>query len=88
MSLLAKWRWQLLINGKSNWKRVVKAKYGMSMAFNPNVLSSSGLQDESLWWRDICGLGGMPGRMGNWFVVCKKIGNGIETLFWHDNWCG
>lgn len=77
-----------MINGKSNWKRVVKAKYGMSMAFNPDVLS--GLQVESLWWRDICSLGGMSGRMGNWFVevVCKEIGNGSETLFWHDNWCG
>ena len=42
----------------------------------------------SSWWKDITSLEVSVGV--NWFnrEVSKRIGNGLNTKFWHDSWVG
>ncbi|MCH81167.1 LINE-1 reverse transcriptase like, partial [Trifolium medium] len=84
LSLLAKWRWKLLMEGDEVWKNVMVAKYG------EGVLGKVRLDDMqigtvcSLWWRDLCQLE----KGGEWFsqVAVKKMGGGNSIKFWKDVW--
>jgi hypothetical protein len=83
-SLLAKWRWKLLMEGDEGWKRVVVAKYGEGVLGNACLDVVNFRYGASVWWRDICRLDDGVG----WFkeVVSKKVGNGATTRFWKDVW--
>ncbi|KAK2422417.1 hypothetical protein QL285_032952 [Trifolium repens] len=87
LSLLAKWRWRLLVEDGSLWKKVLEAKYGgvgrQPLSMNRNYKFSS-------WWRDLVGLGVLPGVEGDWTqdVFVRKVGIGGSTRFWLDAWVG
>ncbi|KAF1865944.1 hypothetical protein Lal_00041725, partial [Lupinus albus] len=44
----------------------------------------------SSWCKDIGKVGSPDADTSGWFDgnVCKEIGNGLQTLFWHDIWVG
>ncbi|MCI15623.1 LINE-1 reverse transcriptase like, partial [Trifolium medium] len=87
VSLLAKWRWRLLVEDGSLWKKVLEAKYG---GVGKLTLSLNRGNKSSLWWKDLVGLGGALGGTGDWTqeVFAKMLGNGGATSFWLDLWVG
>jgi len=45
----------------------------------------------SLWWRSVCRIReGLGEGFGSWFDdnIRRVVGDGRNTLFWHDNWVG
>jgi len=45
----------------------------------------------SSWWREITNIrDGLGGGGGGWFQegVSRLMGDGADTLFWHDSWLG
>ncbi|MCI15296.1 putative ribonuclease H protein, partial [Trifolium medium] len=87
VSLLAKWRWCLLVEDGSLWKKVLEAKYGRVGRL---ILPLNRRNYFSLWWKDLVCLGGALGGLGDWTqeVFVKKVGNGGATRFWLDVWVG
>jgi hypothetical protein len=85
-SLLAKWRWKLLVDGNDLWKKVVVAKYGGNVMGNSMLEVGDFGVGASVWWRDIYRLD----RDLGWFAqaVVKMVGNGNSTKFWKDVWLG
>jgi hypothetical protein len=91
ISLLTKWRWQLLSSHDSLWKSVLKAKYGGCISFSPDLFQWKNVKFASLWWRDLCCLGRMrSNEEGDWCcdIMIKKLGSGGNTKLWIDNWVG
>ncbi|MCH95493.1 ribonuclease H protein [Trifolium medium] len=69
-SLLAKWRWNLLMEGDEVWRRVVVVKYGDDVVGNACLDVEDFRYGASVWWRDICRLDGgqeaVVRDMGRW----------------------
>jgi hypothetical protein len=87
ISLLVKWRWRLLLPGRSLWKDVVIAKYGSHMLQHVEWANFSTPSNVSSWWKNIVNLEKVvPGK--NWLMeaIKRKVGNGEETLFWYSKW--
>ncbi|GAU23240.1 hypothetical protein TSUD_172690 [Trifolium subterraneum] len=86
LSLLAKWRWKLLMEGGDVWKNVLVAKYGEGVLGNTRLDSMSLGNGCSVWWTDLCRLD----RGAGWFnqVAIKKMGCGNTIKFWKDVWVG
>jgi hypothetical protein len=86
VSLLAKWRWNLLTEGEEVWKNVIVARYGHHAIGNLYLEATLGASQCSLWWKDLCRVDSGVG----WFnqVVAKKLGSGNATCFWKDIWVG
>ncbi|GAU34029.1 hypothetical protein TSUD_16170 [Trifolium subterraneum] len=89
LSLLAKWRWRLLLPGSALWKEVLVAKYGNHIL---NMVDWSGYRVPSLaskWWKDINSLDKVVENK-NWIVesVGRKVGDGNSTCFWSSLWIG
>jgi hypothetical protein len=84
LSLLAKWRWKLLVEGDEVWKKVIIAKYGEHVMGNTRLEETLGGQLGSSWWKDLCRLDNGVG----WFtqVAVKKMGCGNSIKFWKDIW--
>lgn len=87
LSLLGKWRWRLLVEKKALRVRVLIAKYGAGIGANANLGGSGCDGWSSVWWKDLCSLGG-GGEGDDWLLdgLRKKIGFGNSVLFWHDIW--
>lgn len=88
VSLLAKWRWRLLVGSTSSWKEVLMAKYGDNIFRMVEGDSYLWPRFTSSWWKEIVNLevfGGIP-----WFnrEVVISVGNGRKTSFWNDKWIG
>jgi hypothetical protein len=84
LSLLAKWRWKLLLGENEIWKSVVVARYVDGVVGNINLDVEILRHDISSWWRNICRL-----DVGTrWFnnTVKKIVGNGRTIRFWRDVW--
>jgi hypothetical protein len=86
MSLLAKWRWKLLMEGDEVWKNVVVAKYGDEVLGNVALEVRPGATLYSTWWKDLCRLDSGVGWLNQ--VAKKKLGCGNSTKFWEDVWVG
>ncbi|GAU42409.1 hypothetical protein TSUD_324640 [Trifolium subterraneum] len=86
ISLLAKWRWNLLSSNSEVWKDVVVAKYGQQIIGKGNLGESDASRLASKWWTDVCNLD----TGSNWFsdAVEKRVGDGNLTKFWSDIWIG
>jgi hypothetical protein len=88
ISLLSKWKWRLLSEGQSIWKNVLQDRYGggergvgwMSRLLPPNIASS--------WWNDLVSVGVVAGSDRLRDIFFRKLGNGGDTIFWHDTWVG
>ena len=80
IALLGKWCWRLLEDNVSMWFRVLAARYGLE---GGRLLG--GGREASMWWCDIYAI-----CREEWFTnhVSRSIGNGENTLFWYDVWCG
>jgi hypothetical protein len=85
-SLLAKWRWKLLMCEDELWKNVLVAKYGNNVIGNTCLNEENARAGASVWWRDICKVDSGIG----WFshAASKKIGRGNHTVFWNNVWVG
>jgi hypothetical protein len=85
-SLLAKWRWKLLMNEGDLWKDIIVAKYGSIAIGNACLGEENARGGASVWWRDICKLDSGIG----WFsqAATIKIGSGNTTGFWSNVWVG
>ena len=85
VSLLGKWKWDLLLNQGEIWARVLEAKYGGWRSLDgPSRVSS-----ESLWWRDLKSIYHHPqlGQQLNKSILWK-VGCGDKFKFWEDKWSG
>ncbi|KAK2393020.1 hypothetical protein QL285_055002 [Trifolium repens] len=88
ISLLSKWKWRLLSEGQSIWKKVLQERCGggergvgwMSRLLPPNIASS--------WWNDLVSVGVVVGSDRLRDIFFRKLGNGGDTIFWHDTWVG
>jgi len=62
------------------WFRVLSARYGVE---GGRLLG--GGRETSMWWRDISAM-----CREEWFAnhVSRSVGNGENTFFWSDVWCG
>jgi hypothetical protein len=85
LSLLAKWRWRLLLDEEEVWKNVITAKYYGEGVLGSGSLDASGNMC-SPWWMDICNLDKGVG----WFnqLAVKQLGRGNSIKFWKDVWVG
>lgn len=80
-ALLMKWRWRLLLEPNSLWGKILHAKYGAGDRTRDTRWVGRG----SWWWRDI---GKLRGEELDVFEECVrlKVGDGGNSLFWHDRW--
>jgi hypothetical protein len=86
ISLLGKWCWRMLTDREGLWYRVLKARYG-----EEGGRIKEGGRLSSAWWKMVCQIReGIGVGVGNWFEsnVSKVVGDGRNTLFWYDKWCG
>jgi len=65
ISLLAKWRWRLLVGSNTLWKEVLIAKYGDNISRMLEGDSYLWPRFSSSWWKDIVNLHGFGGNP--WF---------------------
>ena len=86
--LLLKWWWRYGHEGKSLWRKVLSAKYGVgNSALLPNV---NGVGRFSWIWADIVQVGSRQTQIASYFNdnVEVRVGNGRTALFWYDRWLG
>ena len=88
LSLLAKWRWRLLQGDQAIWKEVLVEKYGSHATKIIEVGSDVWPRLASKWWKDLVSL--EVGTERAWLneEVVRKVGNGLNTSFWHVAWRG
>ena len=70
------------------WYRVLVVRYGEEAG-----RLEVGGRSVSIWLRDIVKIRdgiGVDGGGGGWFAdrVVRRVGDGSNTLFWHDRWLG
>ncbi|GAU43110.1 hypothetical protein TSUD_373050 [Trifolium subterraneum] len=89
LSLLAKWRWRLLLPGRPLWKEILVAKYGEHILHRVDWSDYRIPSSASKWWKDICSIDKVV-EDKNWLVeeVGRKVGNGNSTSFWSTKWIG
>jgi len=78
----------LLGNGDRGglWYRVLVSRYGV----RDGRLEDGGWSG-SIWWKEVGRIrDGTGGGGDGWFEGCvvRRVGDGEDTLFWHDRWCG
>ncbi|CAJ2642357.1 unnamed protein product [Trifolium pratense] len=84
LALLGKWCWRMLVDREGLWFRVLAARYG----FEDGRLCEGG-QRGSVWWREIVRIREGEGELGGrWFRehIVRRVGDGLDTLFWTDPW--
>jgi len=86
ISLLAKWRWRLLSEEDLLWKFVLRDKYGTRVGRMVEWEQEGWPTILSRWWKDVMSVEEEGGI--RWFdrEVMRKVGNGMATLFWKDDW--
>ena len=87
LGLLAKWTWRYLNEPQSLWRAVVSEKYKYEAPF---CISDLLIPRAGGPWRSICAalLKHPPSKMLLLSSIRKKIGNGLNSFFWHDSWIG
>lgn len=83
VSLLYKWRWRGLNCVSSLWAKIISAIHGYN-CFSSMVSKSKGPWANLVEVFKTCHVKyKLPKE-----VIVRKIGNGIDTRFWKDVWCG
>ena len=83
ISLLGKWKWDLVQNQGETWTKILESKYGGWR--NLDAVPRASL--ESLWWRELKTInqithqGQQLGRSTLW-----KVRRGDKIKFWEDRW--
>lgn len=90
IALISKCLWWILVEKDNLWFRLLKERYGN---FNYNILSNSYVSNmvmrkQSLWWRDISGIGTVSNPDVNWFneSIHGKVGEGNIIKLWKQVW--
>ncbi|GJT14415.1 putative RNA-directed DNA polymerase, eukaryota, reverse transcriptase zinc-binding domain protein [Tanacetum coccineum] len=85
-SLLAKWWWRFRIEEHALWCKVIWSIHGVwgGLIEDSNTSTSSGLWLRIMKLKTDLNLIGIDLPM----LFKKKVGNGQNTRFWHDNWLG
>jgi len=86
VALLGKWCWRLLVERDGLWRKVLVARYGAE----DGGLEAGGRSCSS-WWREIVRIRDSLGEGSEgWFMssVRRQVGDGADTDFWRDRWCG
>ncbi|MCH85285.1 LINE-1 reverse transcriptase like, partial [Trifolium medium] len=88
MALLCKWKWRCLNEKDALWYDLLRFRYG---SLSPKLLSWEAAvtsTKDSLWWRDVVGVGGKGDDC--WFPlnVSSILGNGDSICFWKEKWFG
>ncbi|GKU86149.1 hypothetical protein SLEP1_g712 [Rubroshorea leprosula] len=88
MALLGKWRWRLVVEKEALWNRVVEAKYGIHRRRDWEGREVK--MNSSYWWKALWKLDKERGSNEGWVYkgVVKTVGEGNDTFFWHEKWCG
>jgi len=76
----------MLIDKDELWYRVLKARYGEKGGW-----LREGGRHSLAWWRSLCRVReGIGEGVGSWFEsnTRRVVGDGKNTLFWHDIWTG
>jgi len=83
LTLLAKWRWRLLLGDGGIWKNIISARYGDCLPSPHPGGRPSGIRGASSWWSNISLLGGDKEATGDRFSegVVKVVENGLSTHF-------
>ncbi|GJX40771.1 hypothetical protein Tco_0255761 [Tanacetum coccineum] len=80
--LIFKWIWRFLSRDQSLWAQVIHALHGS----NTSTLSAS---YSSLWSSIIKECNALKSQGLDLISHCKiRVGNGMSTSFWHDQWLG
>jgi len=85
LALLGKWCWRLLVDREGLWYRVLTTRYGVE-----DVRLEVGGWSCSSWWRELVKIkDGGDGSAEGWFDGCvaSRVGDGTDTLFWHNCMC-
>ncbi|XP_024636158.1 uncharacterized mitochondrial protein AtMg00310-like [Medicago truncatula] len=85
-ALLGKLCWSLLVDREGLWYRVLIARYG-----EEDERLEDGGRSGSIWWKEVVKIrDGVGAGASGWFEGCvvRRVGDGVDTLFWHDRWCG
>ncbi|GJX47708.1 hypothetical protein Tco_0272898 [Tanacetum coccineum] len=86
LAMLSKWWWRFHTEDQDLWCQVIRLIHGIYGGLHdiPSIKSKSGM-----WFRiakikdDLLKVNiNLPS------IFKKRIGNGCDTLFWHDNWLG
>ncbi|GJU32731.1 RNA-directed DNA polymerase, eukaryota [Tanacetum coccineum] len=81
-ALLLKWVWRFLSQDGSLWCRIIRSLYGSS-------ISSHSLNLSSNWSSIMREVQSLKTKGFDFLSHCKKrVGNGINSLFWFDCWIG
>lgn len=85
--LIFKWLWRFLREPNSLWRSIVAEKYKYGESFAPADLQ---ITINGGPWKSICSLILNHPQSKNMAIhsIRKKVGNGEDTMFWHDSWVG
>ena len=77
----------MLIRKNALWKEVLEEKYGPCKEVLFDDSGASWLRFTSVWWKEVK-LDDFDSQ--GWFrgEILRKVGNGLTTSFWKDNWRG
>ncbi|GKV05619.1 hypothetical protein SLEP1_g17606 [Rubroshorea leprosula] len=89
MALLGKWWGKLVSEEKGLWKKIIFEKYGRAGEHSYYWLRKEN-NSGTKWWRDICRVNTIAGEKRGWIAdgFNLKVGEGVSTKFWWDNWRG
>ncbi|GKB33497.1 hypothetical protein Tco_0872898 [Tanacetum coccineum] len=82
-TLLFKWVWRFFTKSSSLWTRVIKAIHG-----NDGKIGKKTKSAHPSIWLDIVHEMDLLEKQGLASGIKKKLGNGENTCFWEDVWCG
>ncbi|GKA86143.1 RNA-directed DNA polymerase, eukaryota, reverse transcriptase zinc-binding domain protein [Tanacetum coccineum] len=84
--LLFKWIWRFLNKPSDLWARVIQCIYGLDGGIH-TALSNS--QKRTTWGTIVHLITSLKQKGMDLISLCsRKIGNGANTRFWADTWCG
>ena len=86
-ALLFKWLWRFIHEPNSLWRQIIQAKYDIGPEFTIRDLS---VPSHGGPWRGICNSihSSTHARHIATHKIRKNIGDGSNTMFWHDIWVG
>ncbi|GAU33402.1 hypothetical protein TSUD_20950 [Trifolium subterraneum] len=88
LALLCKWKWRCINEKDALWYDLMRFRYGpLSVKLLSWEAVETGSKD-SIWWRDVVGIGGKGADC--WFPshVSSVLGNGNTISFWKEKWNG
>ncbi|GLT59681.1 hypothetical protein SLA2020_324880 [Shorea laevis] len=87
-ALLGKWKWRILREKKSLWRRVIWEKYGSVRERGWDGCAQN--EKGSAWWRGLWKLERVDRLNNGWLKdgCVRTVRDGKETMFWEDVWIG